>query len=436
MQRLVSTLALVIVLGGLVGYIYYLETKEPAPPENAPQKAFASLEADAIEELRIAAGGETTRLTKTGGTWSIVEPVQAEADAGEVSSIAGSLASLDIDQVVDEKPADLKPFGLDPARIDVAFKAKGQTTEQRILIGDKTPVGENVYAKLPGSPRVFLVQSYLEGAFNKGTFALRDKAAMKIERAKADGLELKAGATEIVLAKSGESWSLVKPIAARADYAAVEGAIERLSSAQMQAIAEDQSAPPARYGLDAPTATLTIKTGSSSATLSLGKTENAVVFARTSNRPLVFTVAPTLRADVVKDVGEFRRKDLFDFRSFTATHVEFTREGQTQAFDRTKGKDGKDLWTAAGGKTLDATKIEALLAQVSGLRAASFENAPHPSLKAPVLTVKAVFEKGSDTVAFGRAGADVFASRSDEPGTAKLDAAPFDEALKALDALK
>ena len=169
--------------------------------------------------------------------------------------------------------------------------------------------------------------------------------------------------------------------------------------------------------------------------MTLGKTENAVVFAKDSNRPAIFTVAPTLRADVVKDVGEFRRKDLFDFRSFTATRVEFTRGGQTQAFDRTKGKDGKDVWTVAG-KTLDAMQVESLLAQVSGLRAASFETGSHASLKTPVLAVKAVFDKGSDSVTFGRAGADVYASRSDEPGTAKLDAAAFDEAIKALDALK
>ena len=147
-------------------------------------------------------------------------------------------------------------------------------------------------------------------------------------------------------------------------------------------------------------------------------------------------MAPTLRSDVVKDVGDFRRKDLFDFRSFTATHVEFTRGVQTQAFDRTKEKDGKDVWKAAGGKTLDATQIEGLLAQVSGLRAMSFDSAPHASLKTPVLTVKAVFDKGSDTVTFGRAGTDVYASRSDEPGSARLDAASFDEAIKALDTLK
>jgi hypothetical protein len=39
-------------------------------------------------------------------------------------------------------------------------------------------------------------------------------------------------------------------------------------------------------------------------------------------------------------------------------------------------------------------------------------------------------------VNFGRAGSDVFAGRSDEPGSAKLEAKSFDEAEKALEQLK
>jgi hypothetical protein len=435
MGRFVSTAALVVVLAGLVGYIYYLDRDTPAA-ESAREKPFAAVKADDIEEVQIAAADGTTRLKKSGTTWSIVEPVQADADAGELSSITSNLASLEISRVVDEKPADLKGFGLEPARVDVRFKVKGQTAEHRVLVGDKTPTGGDIYAKLPDSPRVFLVASHLESSFNKSTFALRDKAVLKVDRQKIDGLELTAGSTQLAFAKSGENWSIVKPIAARADYAAVEGAIERLTSAQMQALADDQNAPPRQFGFDAPTATMTIKTGSSNATLTLGKTENAVVFAKDASRPLVFTVAPTLRTDVVKELVEFRRKDLFDFRSFTASRVEFTRGGATQAFDRSKDKDGKDVWKDAAGKTLDATKVEDLLAKVSGLRAASFETAAHASLKSPVLTVTATFDKGKDAVTFGRDGMDAYASRPDEPGSAKLEAAPLDEALKALDALK
>jgi len=39
-------------------------------------------------------------------------------------------------------------------------------------------------------------------------------------------------------------------------------------------------------------------------------------------------------------------------------------------------------------------------------------------------------------VTFARSGADAFASRSDEPGAAKLDATGLDDVMKALDAVK
>ena len=79
--------------------------------------------------------------------------------------------------------------------------------------------------------------------------------------------------------------------------------------------------------------------GSSRATLLLGKTENAVVYAKDASRPMVFTVAPTLKTDVIKPVSDFRRKDLFDARAFTTTHIEFTRGSETIALDKSKGKD-------------------------------------------------------------------------------------------------
>ena len=76
---------------------------------------------------------------------------------------------------------------------------------------------------------------------------------------------------------------------------------------------------------------------------------------------------------MVKDARRVPPQGLFDFRSFTANRVEFTRGGATQAFEKTKDKDGKEVWRDAAGKTVDATKVEDLLAKVSGLRAASFE---------------------------------------------------------------
>jgi hypothetical protein len=287
---------------------------------------------------------------------------------------------------------------------------------------------------------VFLVSSFVESSFKKDPFSLRDKTILKVDRTKVDGFTASDGKTTLEFAKNGSDWTIVKPIAARADFGAVEGAIERLATANMQGITADSAASLTQYGLDKPTATMAVKSGSSSATLTLGKTENAVVFAKDASRPLIFTVAPTLRDDVIKPVGDFRRKDLFDARSFTATRLEFTRGSDTQTFEKSKSKDkdGKEVevWKDAKGATVDTMKIEDLLNKVTGLRASSFEATAPPALKMPAVSIKATFDSKTETVTIARSGADAFAARPDEPGAARLETMAVDEALKALDALK
>ena len=67
------------------------------------EKPFGSLQADDIEEVQIkSADGETTRLQKTDGKWQVVEPVKTDADTSELTTIASSLATFEINRVVDE----------------------------------------------------------------------------------------------------------------------------------------------------------------------------------------------------------------------------------------------------------------------------------------------------------------------------------------------
>src|SRR5688572_2596155 len=435
-MRGISTLVLIVVLGGLVGYIYLVDSKREPGGTTVREKPFTSLEADAIEEIQIkSADGETTRLQKTDGKWQLVEPVQTAADTNEMTTIASTLASLEIQRVVDENASDLKQYGLEPARIEIAFRSKGDKDLRRVQLGEKTPTGSDLYARLPDQNRVFLVSSFLDSTFNKNTFALRDRRILIFDRAAVDALELTSGSSKTRLTKSGTEWRLASPISVRADFAAVEGAVERLSSTQMQGIVDPEGKDLAKYGLTKPTGAITVNAGSSSATITLGSTDNALLFAKDSSRPMVFTVAPILKDDVIRSVADFRRKDLFDGRAFTVTRAEIKRGDETVVLEKSKGKDNADVWKA-GGKDIDSAKADDLLTKVTSLRAASFEQQVHPSLKSPALVVTLQFGEGKqEAVTFGRSGMDVFANRSDEPGTAKVDGTGLDDVMKAIDAV-
>ncbi len=436
MGGLRSTILLLVVLAGLGGYIYFVDANRDPFAADANPKAFVELSADSIEEIQIRNDSDETSLTRlVGENWQLIEPNAADADAGVVGTVTGNLASLEVQRVVDENPTDLAQYGLNPPRIDVAFRVKDQPDVQRLLVGDKTPTGGDLFAKRPDETRVFLISSFLDLIFNKTPFDLRDKAILNFERDTADGIEIAGGSTDIQFAKNGTDWRIVTPVAARADYAAVEELMTRLSSTQMQEIVAPEAGDLSAYGLDRPALTATVVSGSSRATLLIGRADEGGRFAKDAARPEIFTVAESLFTDLAKDLPEYRLKDMFDARSWTADWVETRRGDETLSFE--KSSDGEQTWRNASGQTVDTAKVVDLLTKLSNVRAQSFEAATHASLEMPVVTVTIRFDSDkTETVAFGRSATDVFASRADEPGTAKVDAMAFDEAVKAVDALK
>jgi Domain of unknown function (DUF4340) len=437
MRGLKSTIALLAVLIGLVAYIYFVDSKKPA--SDAPEtkaKAF-TVDADQIEEIHMKpASGDASRVQKANGTWQLVEPEKADADQGQVSNAATSLATLEINRVIDENPSDLSQYGLNPPKAEIAFRVKGQKDPRQLLIGEKTATGSDIYAKTPDQKRVFLISGYLENTFERTPFDLRDKTALKFDQPKADGVEIAHTGTT-ALAKSGTEWALTKPYKARADFASAEAVLTSLSSLQMQKIVENDAKDLAKYGLDKPDATITVNSGSTRASLALGKKDGDSVYARDLSRPIVFTIPATTAGDLEKDTTTLRRKDMFDGRSFNTTRVELKRGGETLSFDKSKGKDGKDVWKNAAGKEVDATKVEDMLTKLSNIRAQLFQERVDPVLKMPTLVATLKLDNNmTETVTFARSGNAVLASREGEPGSATVEVMPFNDTMTAIDAVK
>jgi len=437
MGGLRSTIVLLIVLAGLGGYIYFVDANRDPAALDAKPRAFVDVSADAIEELQfLSDGGETSHVRRVDENWQLVEPNTADADTGVVSTVTSNLASLEIQRVIDEQPTDLSQYGLDPARIDVAFRQEGEQNFVRLLVGERTPTGGDLFARRPDETRVFLISSFLDSIFNKTAFDLRDKAILKFERDTADDLELMGSSTHLQFNKEGTAWRIVEPIVARADYAAVEALITSLSSTQMQRVVASDTSDLREYGLDRPIMTATVAGGSSSASLLIGNPDAGGRFAMNVGRSEVFSVDESLFADLSKGVSEYRRKDIFDARSFTATRIETRRADETLTFERTS-TDSDSIWRDALGQDVDITVIDDLLAKLSRLRAETFEEPAGATPEMPILTVTIRYDDDkTETVTFVQSAIDIFAARSDEPGSAKIDATLFDEASMAVDALQ
>ena len=445
MRGLRSTLILGVVFVALFAYVYFVESKRPAPDLEPRPRAF-SVEADDIQTLELTDDLEIlTSLEKRDGTWHLLEPLQTEADQSEASSIATSLAAVEVQRVVEEEPADLARYGLAEPRFELGFKTGDEADFHRLLIGDKTATGGDLYAKVPDEPRVFLIAGYLESAFIRSTFDLRDKSILKFDRDAADRIEVKVGDQVISFEKgAGTEWNMTDPWPVRADSGSVEGLIGNMNTTQMKEIAAQDVDDPATYGLDQPQATVTIGGGSSRATLLIGgQADELSVYARDVSRPAVFTVDAAFLDEVSKPAADYRRKELFEFRAFNATRFEITREGEALAFEKVTGtgENAEETWRQVVPTTteLDRTKVDDVLSKFSSLRADSFTpTRTRTGLDAPAATVVVQYDDdGSkeERVVFGRSGDSVYAVSGDEPGAGVFPAADFDEALEALDAL-
>src|SRR3954465_1107184 len=449
MRGLKSTIALVVVLAGLGAYIYFVVAKMPeggAPAADAKKKdkVFAAVQADKIDEVKVStAAGDTTTLKKDGTAWKITQPAEMAASESEVSQLTSALGQAEIVRVIDENPTNLNDYGLSNPRVEVDFKAAGDKDYRKLYIGDKTPTGGDFFAKRNDDKKVFLIAATNDTSFNRTTFDFRDKTLIKFEREKVDGIEIAAGGKTLAIAKAGGEWKLSKPVQTSADFGSVEGLIGRLQTVQMKSIAADNATPAdlKKYGLDKPEATVNLSLGSARATLLFGgKAADNTVYARDASKPSVVTVESALLDDMKKSADEYRRKDVFQFRPFNATHIEITRNGQTIALDRVKGQgeNAPDRWkrvTPAGGD-LAKEKGDDLLGKLSNIRVASFvDTAANTGLDKPAMTVVVKYDEGKkeDRASFGQAGNDVFVSRPGEPGAAKIDKADFDDVIKMLD---
>jgi hypothetical protein len=446
MKGLRSTLALVAVLGGLAAYIYFVTWKTPAEPASKLEKVFSGVTADKIEEVKVTSDkGEVSTLKKDNGSWQLVAPVAAKADEAEASAIANALGQVEIVRIVDENPSDLKDYGLTTPRIAIDFKAAGDKDYRRLLIGEKSPTGADLFAQRNDEKKVFLIPASQETTMNRSTFELRDKTVLAFQRDKVDAVSVEAGGKTLQLARDNADWKIAQPLQARADYGSVEGLIGRLQTAGMKTIVSDNPTPAElkKYGLDKPAATVDLKMGSARATLAVGgKAADNTVYARDASKPMVVTIDSAIVDELKKGADEYRRKDLFEFRPYNANRVEITRDAQTVAFEKIKaeGENAEEKWRRVSPTAgdVDKEKVESLLSRLSNMRAASFVDASAKTgVNMPAMTVVAKFDDGKkeERVTFGKVDNDVYAGRPGEPGAAKVDAMDFTEANKTLDEL-
>jgi Domain of unknown function (DUF4340) len=182
----------------------------------------------------------------------MVEPIEAAAEDAVLDDLIRGMLRLRADEIVADKGADLKKYGLDQPLLQWRFKS-GDTEQLHLLVGaaENDQPGARRYAKLGDKQQVFLLSSKVTA---KVQSECRNRAAwLPFEAGSVSKLTVVHRDKTFVLNRKGSKWQLVDDANAKVNESAVTNALNILASLKAAHYVVDAKADLKQYGLGEPT---------------------------------------------------------------------------------------------------------------------------------------------------------------------------------------
>ena len=426
-------LAAVVVLAALGGVLYWSNRKqkaEAAKPATDAAAKILTIPEDQIKQITLKKTGAETVVLRKGddGKWQLTEPKPSRADQDAANSLASTLSSLNSDKLVEDKAADLSPYGLNSPTLDVTVLKKDGKS-QDLYVGDEAPTGGGSYVKLANDAHVYTIASFTKTSLDKGPNDLRDKRLLTFDQDKLTRVDLQPAKGEPVeFGKNNQNdWQILKPKPLRADGSQVEELIRKLKDAKMDATISDEDAKKAAAAFAAGTkvAVATVADASGTMQLEVRKDKDKNYYAKSSAVDGIYKVTADLGDGLDKKVDDFRNKKLFDFG--------WTDPNKVQIGKATFEKAG-DKWMS-GGKQMDSSSVQTVVDKLRDLASTKFLDSGGG---APVLDLMVSSNNGKrvENVSITKQGDTYFAKRENGPSIYQLDSKAVEELRKAASDVK
>lgn len=211
-------------------------------------------EKEEVEEVRLASASGRIVLVKEEG-WFLKEPVEALATESEVDGLLNRLKNANAESFVAEEatPEALGGYGLAPiSTLEISLLVGEERAEKRLRIGHSSEGGD-YYARDLSSPQVFLVDSSLVSALQKGANQLRDKKPVKFATDEVTRIEIeKAGLLLAAEKDTAGTWAIVAPEQREAKGWKLNSLLTDLGQIEVEEFAAEKADDLERFGLKEP----------------------------------------------------------------------------------------------------------------------------------------------------------------------------------------
>jgi hypothetical protein len=436
-MKIRSLIVAAIVLLALTSVLYWSEHRKPADETASADTSPAILKLDSAAITKIELKKKDAApivLTKTNsGAWQIIQPQAFNADQGAVTSLTSSLSSLNSDRIVDAKASNTAQYGFAFPAVEVDLTEKDNKT-QKLLLGDTTPTGSDVYAMLAGDPRLFTIATYKKTSIDQSLNDLRDKRLLTVNADKISRVELLRNNQEIEFGRNKDNWQILKPKPLRADSVQVDELTRKLTDAKMELGLTDKDAEEtaAAFAHATPVATAKVTDPSGTQELQVRKQkvkDTDTYYAKSSVVEGEYKIGSDLGQAVDKGLDDFRDKKLFDFGFNDPTKIEM-HNGSKALF---LSKNGSDWWW--NGKKMEAGSVEDFISKLRDLTASKFVESGFAN---PTIEISVTSEDGKsiEKVSIAKSRDGHIAKRENDATLYSLDAAAVDGVTKAADEIK
>jgi len=376
---------------------------------------------------------ERTPEGEKGSRWRIRQPIQSAALDFPVEQLLNTFSRL-TPQLTLEEANDLAAFGLDQPRQQIAlFPKEGEP--YRLAIGNDNFDGSGFYAQ-PEGGKVVLLASSQKGSLLPSLLALRDKTLLSFDRAAVKSLQVQLAEAEVVrLQRQEETWQIVEPRVLPADDLNVDRLLSTLSRLQAVEFPAETKAELASYGLEQPSAQLTVELkDGKTLSVALGSEKEGQVYVITSEHPAVATLL-TSTADILRaDLEELRDHRLARLNPNQVGQVTLELlEERVTLNPLPQEKGSLEVRWENPERPGQVVNLSSLFASLNAARAKEFVPATDPdaqkALAAPDLTLditpKPETEQEPLTLSLSSAGLRAYARSSRQPDIAVLDLSTF-----------
>ena len=319
---------------------YVIPEKKPVRPASQKPVILDRLDQDSIVRVELISAADKIILEKsvllstasqTGGTeWHLPQKPFIRINKSAILNILLDFSIVYVDALVEEKPADLEKYGLDPPV--VTAKAFLDTGESRTYYLGKRSAAGTWYLMAKDDNKVYSVLMKYGKHFSYSVDDLRDKALLDFSLGELDYLRLSRSDKpdmELVRESSGSSssahtWIMTKPYtySRQTDPESLSVFLKKIVLDSVVRFIDDDPDDLAIFGLSKPQAELELRAGEKRTILLIGeKADTGSHYIKLSESPSVVTVETRKLRFLDVDPFNLTRKTVLDAALTDAAEV-------------------------------------------------------------------------------------------------------------------